>query len=1055
MSIVDLCVRRPVFATMLIVSLVVLGLASYRNLGLDLFPKVDLPTVTITTRLTGAGPEEMESQITRKIEEVVNTVNGLDELRSVTIEGQSQIFATFVLEKNIEEAANDIREKVGGVVSQFPSGTDAPIIEKFDVDAAPILGLVISGKRSAREITEIADKRIKRQLESVKDMGAITLVGDRKREIQVVVDPFRLQAYGLSIQQVKAALQQQNVEIPGGRLTADRRESGLRTLGRIETVQSLNDLIVAEHQGGSVRLRDAGRVVDGEEEARTLSRLDGKNAVSMLIRKQSGTNTVRVVDRVKAKIAEIRGSLPQDVTIDVIRDQSRFIKGAVAAVQEHLILGAILASLVVWVFLGWRNWRPALIAALSIPSSIIATFTVMRMAGFTLNNITMLALAVSTGIVIDDAIIVLENIFRHMEEEKRSPMEAAVTGAREIALAVMATTLSLVVIFLPVAFMGGLVGRFWNSFGLTATFAILVSLFVAFTLTPMLASRFLRRVGPVHRAGPGSASKTSRWYGIIEHGYEWWLIRCLRNRGLTVAACLLIVVGTLYLARGAKFDLGFDDDNSEFEVTVETPPGSSLAASDAVLRRLESDLKGIPEVEHLFTTIGVRGQALSNVTDGTIWVGLQHLSKRKRTQAEIMRDARQRLRNYPDLRASVQQASLVSGGGFRQTPFNLIIRGPDLQKLDEYSQTLIKRLAAIPGFADVDTAQAQRKPEVQVVIDRQKAADLGVRVGDVASTLRTLVSGEDVGFYREGGEQYDISLRLAEDFRQDASTLSLLSVPATGGRLVRLDNVTRLRDGTSPGQIDRYNQERQITVVSNLDRKALGEAIQQANAVIPGLKLLPGYSTSYIGRGKLLAEALVNFLIAFLLALAFIYIVLAAQFESFLHPVTIMLSMFFAIPFGLLTLVGFGISLNIYSIFGMFLLMGIVKKNAILQVNYTNTLRERGRPRFEAQIEADKTRLRPILMTTLAIIFGMLPIAVGRGDGAASRAALAITVVGGQTLCLAITLLMTPVVYSLFDDLRGSRVFSWLAGPMVRLRESLARGVQRAYGRLANGRRLE
>jgi len=541
MSIVDICVRRPVFATMLIVSLVVLGLASYRNLGLDFFPKVDLPTITITTRLAGAGPEEVESQITKKIEEAINTVNGLDELRSVTIEGQSQVFATFVLERDISEAANDVREKVSGIASAFPPGTDAPVIEKFDPDAFPIMGLVVSGKRSPREISEIADKRIKRQLETVKDIGAITLVGSRRREVQVVVDPFRLQSHGLSIQQVKAALQQQNVEIPGGRLTGDGRESGVRTLGRIERVEDFSELIVAEQSRGPVRLRDIGAVVDGEEEARTLSRLDGQNAVSMLIRKQSGTNTVQVVDRVKARIAEIRKALPADVTIDVIRDQSRFIKGAVAAVQEHLILGSILASLIVWLFFGWRNWRPALIAALAIPSSLISTFTIMSAAGFTLNNITMLALAVSTGIVIDDAIIVLENVFRHMEEEGRRPMEAAVTGAREIALAVIATTLSLVVIFLPVAFMGGLVGRFWQSFGLTATFAILVSLFVAFTLTPMLASRFLRHAGPPGGAGPersGGASKTARWYRLLERGYEWLLLRCLRHRALAVVASI-------------------------------------------------------------------------------------------------------------------------------------------------------------------------------------------------------------------------------------------------------------------------------------------------------------------------------------------------------------------------------------------------------------------------------------------------------------------------------------------------------------------------------------
>ncbi len=1057
MSLVDICVRRPVFATMLIVSLVVLGLASYRNLGLDLFPKVDLPTVTITTRLEGASPEEIESQITKKIEEAINTVNGLDELRSVTIEGQSQVFATFVLERDINEAANDVREKVSGVVSEFPPGTDAPIIEKFDPDAAPIMGIVVSGKRPAREITEIADKRIKRQLETVKDIGAITLVGDRKREVQVVADPFRLQAYGLSIQQVKTALQQQNVEIPGGRLTADRRESGLRTLGRIERVEDFDDLIVAERPGGPVRVRDLGRAVDGEEEARTLSRLDGRNAVSMLVRKQSGTNTVQVIDRVKAKLAEAGKTLPPDITMEVVRDQSRFIKKAVATVQEHLVLGAILASLIVWVFLGWRNWRPALIAALSIPSSIIATFTIMSAAGFTLNNITMLALAVSTGIVIDDAIIVLENIFRHMEEEKRSRMEAAVTGAREIALAVLATTLSLVVIFLPVAFMGGLVGRFWRSFGLTATFAILVSLFVAFTLIPMLASRFLKPSGPDHRgaAGPrGGGSKTARWYGLLERGYEWLLVRCLRHRLVTVVAAALIVVGTLYMGRGAGFDLGFDDDNSEFEVVVETPPGSSLTESDAILRQIEADLRGIPEIEHLFTTIGVRGQYRSAVTDGTIWVGLKPLSERVRTQVDIMREVRQRLKaRHPHLRISAQRANLISGGGFRTTPFNLVIRGPDLQKLDEASQRLIQRLSAIPGFVDADTAQAYRQPEVQVLIDRKKAADLGVRVADVASALRTMVGGEKVGFYREGGEQYDVRLRLASGFRRDASTLPVLSVPASGARLVRLDNVTRLLDGVSPGQIDRYNQERQITVAANLDGKTLGDAIREANAAVRELKLPPTYSTSYIGRGKLLAEALYNFLLAFLLALVFIYIVLAAQFESFVHPVTIMSSLFLSLPFGLLTLVAFGISLNIYSIFGMFLLMGVVKKNAILQVDYTNTLRQRGMPRFEAQVEADKARLRPILMTTLAIVFGMLPIAFGRGDGATSRSFLAITVVGGQSLCLLITLLVTPVVYSLLDDLRGGRVLAWLTTPAGRLREVLARGVQRVNGRLANGGR--
>ncbi|MBI3397860.1 MAG: efflux RND transporter permease subunit, partial [Deltaproteobacteria bacterium] len=484
MSLYEICVRRPVFATMIIVSLVVLGLASYRELGVDLFPKVDLPTVTVTTRLEGASPEEIENQITKRVEEVVNTINGIDELRSTTIEGQSQVYATFVLEKDINVASNEVREKVSTIVSQFPQGTDAPVIEKFDPDASPVMAIVVSGKRTAREMSEIADKKMKRQLETVRDVGAISLVGDRKREIQVFINPDRLSAYNLSIQQVKDALKRQNIEIPGGRITYQSREQGIRTMGRIERVEEFNELIIADYKGAPVSLKDVGYVIDGEEEARTLSRLDGNNAVSLFVRKQSGTNTVEVTDRVKAKLKEMQESLPKDINIEVVKDQSKFIKRSVSQVEEHLVLGAFLASLIILFFI--RDLKTAFIAALAIPVSIIATFTAMRYMGFTLNNMTLLALSVCTGIVIDDAIIVLENIFRHIEEEGQSPFDAAIKGTKEIALAVMATTLSLVVIFLPVAFMGGLVGRFWKSFGITATMAIAVSLLVSFTLTPML-----------------------------------------------------------------------------------------------------------------------------------------------------------------------------------------------------------------------------------------------------------------------------------------------------------------------------------------------------------------------------------------------------------------------------------------------------------------------------------------------------------------------------------------------------------------------------------------
>ncbi|MDO8427023.1 MAG: efflux RND transporter permease subunit [Deltaproteobacteria bacterium] len=1021
MSLYELCIKRPVFATMLIMSLVVLGLASYRELGVDIFPKVDLPTVTITTRLDGASPEEIESQITKRIEEVVNTINGIDELRSTTIEGQSQIFATFLLEKNIDVAANEVREKVSTILSQLPPGTDSPVIEKFDPDASPIMSIVISGKRSAREVTEIADKKIKRQLEVIKDIGAITLVGDRKREIQVVIDPNRLSAYNLSIISVKEALRRQNVEVPGGRITWEAREEGLRTMGRIEKVGDFNDLIVADYKGAPVRIKDIGYALDSEEEPRTLSRLDGNNAVSALIRKQSGTNTVAVVQRVKDKLIEVRSTLPSDIQIEIVTDQSKFIKKSVSQVEEHLVLGSILASLIILFFI--KNLRTAFIAALAIPSSIIGTFTLLRYMGFTLNNMTLLALSVCTGIVIDDAIIVLENIYRHMEEENRGPVEAAIHGTKEIALAVMATTLSLVVIFLPVAFMSGLVGRFWKSFGLTATFAIMISLLVSFTLTPMLSSKLLKR------KEAGKASRGGWFYTKMEAGYLGILSWCLRHRIVVILAAIALLYSIVPLGRLAKSEFIVDDDMSEFEIIVEAPPGSSLQKSDEILKSIEAEIKKTPEVVHIFTNIGVRGQYLSNVTDASIYVGLRPLNERARSQQEIMQETRGVLKKFSGLRISIQTINLISGGGFRATPFNLIIRGPELSKLDEYSGTLIKNLKSISGFVDTDTGQALRHPELQVHIDRKKASDLGVKVEAIASSLRTMVGGEKVTLYREGDEQYNVRLRLKEDYRKDASAIEELTVPNNQGRLVKLNNFATITPGMSPGQIDRFSQERQITVISNLYNKPLGEAISDSNQTIKEMNMPAEYSTAYLGRGKLMAEAFYNFFIAFILSLLFVYMVLAAQFESFVHPVTIMVSIFLSIPFGILSIILANNTINIYSVMGMFVLIGVVKKNAILQVDYTNTLRAKGMDKFDAQMLANKVRLRPILMTTLAIIAGMLPITFSKGDGSASRASMAIVIVGGQALCLLVTLVVIPVVYSSFDDLRGLKFLRSLSYP--------------------------
>jgi len=1063
MFLAELCVKRPVFATMLILALVVVGWFSYGRLGLDLLPKIDRPTVTITTRLAGASPEEMETQVTKLIEEAVNTISGLEELRSSTTEGNSRVVAVFVLERDSDAAAQDVRDKISTILAKFPKDTDPPIVEKFDPDSAPILAIVVSARRDQREITESVDKRIKQPLETINGVGSITFVGDRKREIQITLDPRRLAAYGLSIDQAKQALAKQNLEIPGGRVTYGDSEKVLRTMARIRTAEDFGDVIVASKAGAPIRIREVGSVVDGTEEPRTISRLNGENAVSMLVRKQSGTNTVKVVDLVKQRLGKIAQTLPPDYKAQIVRDQSRFIRRSFAEVQTHMVLGGFLAALVVLFFI--RNLRSAIIAAISIPTSIIATFSIMRALDFTLNNMTMLALSLSTGIVIDDALVVLENIYRYIEEEGRTPMEAAVEATREIGLAVMTTTLSLVVIFLPVAFMQGRIGRMFFSFGITAASAVLVSLLVAFTLTPMLCSRFLK----VPEAnGTHHKSKESRFFRAIDRGYDWLLRLSLRHRVVVLVLTVLVGSSTFLIYRYLGEESFVDDDQSEFEIFVQAPEGSSLERTDRILRQVEQEIAKLRGVRVLFTTVGVGEQAA--VTDASIYVGLtplregtefqrilQHLGLRKVfglpplqerdfPQTDVMREARKVMGNYPELTVSVQDLFASGQTGSRRHPFQLVLRGPDLEGLDRYSQELAAKARTMPGLLDVDTTLARRKPEIRVHIDRDKAADLGVGVDSIASSLRTMVGGEEVTRYKEADDQYVVRLRLQEDFRKNAQVISELYVPSTKRGTVPLNNVVRLTEEKGPNQIDRLDRERQVGIIANLDPKfPIGDAVKAMLPKVAEVKLPSGYNIRFMGRAQMLEEARTNFLLALGLSLIFIYMVLAAQFESFVHPFTIMASLPLAMPFGLLSLLVAGYTMNIFSAIGILLLFGVVSKNAILQVDYTNVLRERGLPRQEAVLQADHARLRPILMTTISIVAGMMPIALGKGDGSASRAAMATVVVGGQTLCLLLTLLVTPVMYTFFDDLQSLRF-----GKLAKLPEWFWARLRWAPSRLAD-----
>jgi len=1008
-------IRRPVLATMLSLLLVVLGMFSYRTLGVDTMPNIEIPIVTVTTILRGASPEEVESQVTKPIEEVVNTIEGVDELRAVNTEGMSRIIIKFHLERKIAEAAQDVRDKVATVIRRLPIDTEAPVITKMDFDAVPILTLAVTGPRDMKEISEIARLQVKEAIENIRGVGAVIPMGNWTRAINVFLDLDRLQSFGIPIAKVKVALATQNVEIPSGRIDRGDSEQVLRTLARIERVEDFKNIIVATVNGRQITIGDIGRVEDSIEEPRSLARLwkketgaAGTAAVSLVVQKQSGTNTVDVIHAVKKRLLEIEPHLPPGIKVSVIADQSRFIESSIDELRLHLVLGGILTALSVLLFM--RNLRSTLIAAIAIPTSLIATFTFMSALHFTLNNMSLLGLTLAVGIVIDDAIVVLENIFRHMEELGKPPLQAAIDGLKEIGLAVMATTTSLVVIFLPVAFMQGMVGRFFYEFGLTVAFAIAISLIISFTLTPMLTARFLSS------KHAGASSKETKFWRLLQDSYDLTLKWALRNRGLTVA----IAVGCVAMIFPLVALLGKDflpaDDRNEFQVSMIIPAGSSLTTADGIFKRLEAEIQKVEGVTATLSQIGSTEVGAEDITQGTIYVRTIDISERNYPQKKVMQDVRRILAKYPELRTGVYDMEGVVSSNARQNysvSYNLM--GPDLAALMKYSDDIAGKLRKLPGFVDVDTSLVARQPEVRVSLNRPKAADLGVSASDVAMALRTMVGGDRVTKFREGVEQYDVWLRLDRRDRRDADLIARLPVGVGKSGMVTLNQVAELTEGKSPAEIDRFNRQRQVTIYANLDKLDLGKATEKIDAIVKEMQLPVSYQGDFTGRAKQMGEGMTGMLLAFVLAFVYMYIVLAAQFESFLHPVTILLALPLTLPFAFFSLLLLGDTLNLYSLLGIFMLFGIVKKNGILQIDYTNTLIAAGRPLREAILEANRTRLRPILMTTITLIAGMIPIALGSGPGAASRASMAKVIIGGQALSLLITLLIVPVCYSLFE----------------------------------------
>jgi HAE1 family hydrophobic/amphiphilic exporter-1 len=1032
---VELFIRRPVFASMLIATLVVIGIASFLRLRVDRFPSVDVPTVSVRTLLPGASIEEVETLVSQRIEEAVNTVEGIDQLRSISGQGSSFVMITFDLSRDIEAAAQDVRERVASVLRDLPPEAEPPIIGKFDNDQTPVLTYALSGERPLRELTEIADKIVRPQLERSTGVGEVRIVGGANRAINIWIDAQRLRAYGLTLTAVRAALARQNAEVPGGNVTDDVHERVLRTMSRFTDPREFDDVVVATLDGQPVRVRDIGRCEDGTKEIRSTARLDGVPCVTLEVRRQSGSNTIEVIDGVKAKLERLRAELPAGLRVEVIRDQSRYIRAALHEIETHLVLGSILASLVVLFFM--RSWRSTLIAAVAIPCSTIASFGVMDAMGFTLNSVTMLALVLMVGIVIDDAIVVLENIFRFVEEKGLDPFEAAREGTAEIALAVMATTLSLAVIFVPVSFMSSVSGRFLYQFGITAAAAVLVSLLVSFTLTPTMSARLLR---VRHGSGSVPASRAG-FYGLVERVYMAILRGALRWRVLVGLLALATIAASWPLyARVKQEYTPTDVDEAEFDVNVNGPEGASVLAMDGAMKQVEELARSTPGVRLVLATTG--GSFIGQVASGSLYVRIAPHEERvlsisrflrelahgtpgkafegNYSQREVMVALRQRLAAFKDLRCSVRNApSFNIGGGSFEIDFSIL--GPELGPLARYGEELKQRAQALGGIVDTDTTLRLNTPELRTLIDRERAADLDVDVQDVATALRLMVGGEErVSRYRDRqmDEEYDVQLRLEERDRDRPGSIPELYVPARDGRLVRLDNVARFEPATSAARIDRLDRQRQVSLRASIaPGYALADRLTALRGAVQEMNLPPAYSTRVSGRGRELERTFSEFLWAFLLSVVLMYIILASQFESLVHPLTILLSLPLSVPFALWSLNVSGNTLNLYSALGILVLFGVVKKNAILQIDHTNQLRAQGMERREAILRANRDRLRPILMTTLTLVAGMLPLALGTGPGAEERRAVAVVVIGGQTLSLLLTLIVTPVAYSWFDDL--------------------------------------
>lgn len=1005
----NLSIRRPVFIVMQVLAVLVLGIVSYNRIGIDLMPDVEFPYISITAVYPGVGAQEIENQVTKPIEEAMSAINRLKNIYSTSAEGYSQILLEFDIGVKVRDADSDVRQKLSEIRSKLPRDMDEPVIARFDVTATPIMIFSLSSNLPLDELRVMADDKVKNRIQQTEEVAQVELVGGLEREIKVEVDKNKLKAYNLSVDQVTRSLSRENLNIPGGRVEIQPQEFVLRTTGEFQEVSDIGKIPVANYQGTPVHLKDVASVKDSFKELREIAQLNGKPSVSFIVYKQSGGNTVKVCDRLKKAIAGLKKELPAGTSIEIASDQSKFIRRSVGETMRTLFLGAIFATLVIFIFLG--NFRSTIIAALAIPSSILATFVMMGVFGYTINMMTLMGLSLCVGILIDDAIVVRENIFRHVEEGM-DPEKASSFGTSEVGLAVMACTFTIIAVFVPTAYMGGIVGKFFKAFAFTVVFAVLYSLWDSFTMAPMLSAKVLVR----EKKDKDSLLKRlfapfNRGYHNLNQTYGKTLAWALKHKFLIIVSSAILFFLSLSLTFFVGKEFIPQGDRGEFNVILEEPVGTSIQTMEKTATEVEKILFTYPEVQSVFTTIGLQAGASNK---GTIRVELVPVKDRKKKTDEVEKEIRQRLSEVPGLTSQVAMVGMFEGQQ-QDYPLTMFIKGPEIRVLDEISAKVLNMLEEIPGVTDPDRSIRSGKPEMRVVVDREKASRLGISTAQIAMTLRSLVDGDVATKLRQSEKEIDIRVILPPEQRNNFSDLAAMNILTPAGVAVPLSSIASLQEGVGPTQINRQNRERVAILTANIVDRPLGDIVEDLNKKLADYPLPPGYKIEQRGDVEMMGEMFFNMILVLVIGVIFIYIVLGSQFNSFLHPFTIMLALPLAVVGALLAIFLTGQRLNMMAMVGIILLMGIVTKNSILLIDYTITLRKRGMSREEALLHAGPVRLRPILMTSAAMIMGMLPAALGVGEGAEWRQAMGISVIGGLITSTLLTLLVVPVTYVVVD----------------------------------------